>query len=66
MRTFRPRPCRAERNHVTGTWSGGHYAPWLGRWMSADPIGLGDGTKVYAYVRGNPVTYVDPGGTQAR
>jgi hypothetical protein len=30
--------------------------------VSADPIGLGDGTNVYAYVRGNPVTYVDPGG----
>jgi hypothetical protein len=67
MRTFRPRPCSAERNHVAGTWSGGtwsggYYAPWLGRWVSADPIGLGDGTNVYAYVGGNPVTYVDPGG----
>jgi hypothetical protein len=55
---------------VAGTWSGftyhgaRYYAPWLGRWMSADPIGLGDGTNVYAYVRGNPVTYVDPGGME--
>jgi uncharacterized protein RhaS with RHS repeats len=54
------------------TWSGftyhgaRYYATWLGRWMSADPIGLGDGTNVYAYVRGNPLTYVDPRGMQER
>jgi RHS repeat-associated protein len=53
-----------ERDEETGfTYHGArYYAPWLGRWVSADPIGLGDGTNVYAYVRGNPVTYVDSGG----
>jgi RHS repeat-associated protein len=57
-----------ERDEETGfTYHGArYYAHWLGRWMSADPIGLGDGTNVYAYVRGNTVTYVDPGGMQER
>ena len=40
-----------------------YYAPWLGRWTAADPIGLGDGLNRYAYCRGSPVTLVDPTGT---
>jgi RHS repeat-associated protein len=40
------------------------YAPWLGRWTTADPIGIGDGLNVYAYVGGNPVGLLDPTGTQ--
>jgi RHS repeat-associated protein len=53
-----------ERDEETGfTYHGArYYAPWLGGWMSADPIGLGDGTNVCAYVRGNPLKYVDPTG----
>ena len=43
------------------------YAPYLGRWTSCDRIadpGSGVGTNVYAYVRGNPITYFDPHGFQ--
>jgi RHS repeat-associated protein len=39
-----------------------YYAPWLGRWTSADPSGLADGANLYLYVSGNPVGYIDPTG----
>ena len=41
-----------------------YYACWLGRWTAADPIGIGDGLNVYMYVHGNPLSGVDPSGTQ--
>jgi RHS repeat-associated protein len=61
----RYRYAAAERDEETGLDSMGlrYYAPWLGRWTSADPIGLGDGVNRYAYVHGNPVSMRDPGGT---
>ena len=40
-----------------------YYAPWLGRWTSADSAGLVDSANLYAYVRGRPLNLVDPGGT---
>ncbi|MEZ4429004.1 MAG: RHS repeat-associated core domain-containing protein, partial [Nannocystaceae bacterium] len=40
-----------------------YYAPWLGRWTAADPVGLGDGVNRFAYVRGNPIKLHDPAGT---
>ncbi|KAF2785559.1 hypothetical protein K505DRAFT_369058 [Melanomma pulvis-pyrius CBS 109.77] len=40
-----------------------YYAPWLGRWMSPDPIGTGDGLNMYCYVGNDPVNCVDPSGT---
>jgi RHS repeat-associated protein len=39
-----------------------YYVPWLGRWLSPDPLGIGDGTNIYAYASGNPVGYRDPSG----
>jgi RHS repeat-associated protein len=41
-----------------------YYAPWLGRWISADPIGIQNGTSVYVYCRDNPVSKTDTGGMQ--
>ncbi|UKZ71160.1 uncharacterized protein TrAtP1_012121 [Trichoderma atroviride] len=40
-----------------------YYAPWLGRWTCADPIGVADGLNLFAYVRNDPVNFDDPGGT---
>jgi RHS repeat-associated protein len=40
-----------------------YYAPWLGRWASADLKGLVDGTNVFGYAHDNPLMYVDPTGT---
>jgi len=38
------------------------YDPSLGRYVQSDPIGLGDGTNRYNYVKANPVNYIDPDG----
>ena len=39
-----------------------YYIPWLGRWLSADPLGVGGGLNVYAYVNNNPIMAKDPSG----
>jgi RHS repeat-associated protein len=54
-----------ERDRATGldAYPQRYYAPWLGRWLSPDPIGPKDGLNLYAFVGGDPVGYVDPEGT---
>jgi RHS repeat-associated protein len=61
----RYRYCGKERDEETGLSYHGarYYAPWLGRWASADPIGIGDGLNLYRYVSNNPVNRVDARGT---
>ena len=39
-----------------------YYVSWLGRWISADPIGLRGGVNLYAYADGDPVTLKDDSG----
>jgi RHS repeat-associated protein len=54
-----------ERDDETGLYYYGarYYACWLGRWTSADPLGIGaDGPGLYNYTRGSPVVLVDPTG----
>ncbi|TDK50760.1 RHS repeat domain-containing protein [Pseudomonas moraviensis] len=36
-----------------------YYAPWLQRWVSADPAGDVDGLNLYAFVGNNPASFVD-------
>ncbi|POA44373.1 toxin [Pseudomonas sp. MPR-ANC1] len=41
-----------------------YYAPWLQRWVSADPAGDVDGLNLYGFVGNNPLRYVDQHGKQ--
>jgi RHS repeat-associated protein len=54
-----------ERDTITGLYYYGvrYYASWLGRWLSADPLGPVDGLNFYEFVGNNPVSYVDPTGS---
>jgi RHS repeat-associated protein len=45
----------------TGLWNNGFrdYDSTLGRYVESDPSGLAGGVNTYAYVEGNPLSYVD-------
>jgi RHS repeat-associated protein len=53
-----------ERDDETGLYYHGarYYAPWLGRWVSADPAGMVDGSNLYQYVSNNPIILIDRNG----
>lgn len=53
-----------ERDEETGfTYHGArYYAPWLGRWISSDPIGISRGLNLYQYAGACPTCFVDPSG----
>ncbi|EFM12225.1 YD repeat protein [Paenibacillus curdlanolyticus YK9] len=53
-----------ERDDCTGLYYYGarYYPPWLGCWINADPAGTADGLNMYAFVGGNPISFVDPNG----
>ncbi|GLV55922.1 hypothetical protein KDH_27660 [Dictyobacter sp. S3.2.2.5] len=53
-----------ERDSMTGFYYYGarYYAPWLGRWMSPDPLGTVDGPNLYVFVGNNPITSRDGDG----
>ncbi|HEY7245904.1 MAG TPA: SpvB/TcaC N-terminal domain-containing protein [Xanthobacteraceae bacterium] len=43
-----------------------HYAPWLGRWVSADPTDLRAGPNLYSYAANSPVVFLDSTGNEPR
>lgn len=55
-----------ERDEETGfSYHGArYYSSWLGRWVSCDPVGIGDGLNIFAYAHCNPIRYIDEAGTQ--
>lgn len=38
------------------------YDPQMGRWLTKDPSGLGDSLNLYAYVKNDPINFIDPTG----
>lgn len=52
-----------ERDEESGLeyHSARYYLPWLGRWGSADPVGVNGGVNVYGYTT-NPIKSVDTSG----
>lgn len=54
-----------ERDDETGLsyHTARYYIPWLGRWSSADPIGIDGGMNVYEYCGSNPISNSDTAGT---
>ena len=55
-----------ERDNESGLYYYGarYYMPWLGRWASCDPLGIVDGTNMYAYALNAPVRLLDLSGEQ--
>ena len=43
-----------------------HYATWLGRWGSIDPIGIEGGPNTYAYADFSPINTIDKTGKQGQ
>ncbi|MGN9908999.1 SpvB/TcaC N-terminal domain-containing protein [Phytohabitans sp. LJ34] len=41
-----------------------YLAPWLGRWMSCDPVAGMDGAQSYAYCGGDPLNRIDRDGRE--
>jgi RHS repeat-associated protein len=56
-----------ERDEESGLYYHGarYCAAWIGRWVSCDPIGIGDGVNLFVYARNSPTLFKDPKGTVA-
>ena len=57
-----------ERDDETGLYYFGarYYAPWLGRWLSSDPLGFTEGLNLFSYCMNSPTNRLDANGTDSR
>ena len=55
-----------ERDEETGMayHTARYYLPWLGRWLSTDPIGIEGGVNIYEYTFSSPNSFFDKDGLQ--
>ena len=70
----KPLKARAKRYRYTGMerdeesglnyHNARYYVPWLGRWLSPDPIGMKAGLNFYTYCKNNPIIKKDRSGTE--
>jgi RHS repeat-associated protein len=62
--TKRYRYTGKERDEESGLYYYGarYYAPWLGRWCSADPLGLTGSVNLFEMTHSNPMRFVDKKG----
>jgi RHS repeat-associated protein len=53
-----------ERDTESGLYyfSARYFAPWMGRWLNCDPIGIRGGLNAFVYAKCAPITHVDPTG----
>ncbi|KAH8585972.1 hypothetical protein B0O99DRAFT_602873 [Bisporella sp. PMI_857] len=53
-----------EKDEESGLYYYGYryYSVSIVRWISADPLGMKDGTNIFQFVRSNPICYKDPDG----
>jgi RHS repeat-associated protein len=53
-----------ERDEESGLeyHSARYYLPWLGRWLSVDPIGVKGGMNLFVYSNKNPISFIDKSG----
>jgi RHS repeat-associated protein len=51
-----------DRDHRMMLLGARYYDPYIGRFITQDPIGYAGGTNLYRYGGDNPATYVDPWG----
>jgi len=56
-----------ERDEESGLYYHGarYYAPWLGRWLSCDPVGIADSINLYQYAHQDPLRFIDLTGNQS-
>lgn len=55
-----------ERDEESGLHyhSARYYAPWMGKWVSADPLGVDAGINSYTYSMNDPINLIDPDGLE--
>jgi len=56
-----------ERDNSTGLYYYGYryYAPWIGNWLSPDPLGPEDSLNLYVFTQNNPVNFQDAQGLKS-